>query len=149
MKNGIRRRDLSTLEEQIRDADIEKERRETMQDELEAARERQDALREQIDRLRGMLNRSRQAVAFEEDHFRAAISCGLRIAGSEPLRARGTGEHDPRSTLSPRSTSAKEPTPLGPLRSTPCASRAIEASACGSGVATRPSGRWSSRTPES
>jgi hypothetical protein len=85
MKNGIRRRDLSTLEQQIRDADIEKERRETMQDELEAARERQDALREQIDRLRGMLNRSRQAVAFQEDHFRAAISCGLRIAGSEPL----------------------------------------------------------------
>jgi superfamily II DNA or RNA helicase len=87
MKNGIRRRDLSTLEQQIRDADIEKERRETMQDELEAARERQDALREQIDRLRGMLNRSRQAVAFQEDHFRAAISCGLRIAGSEPLGA--------------------------------------------------------------
>ena len=87
MKNGIRRRDLSTLEQQIRDADIEKERRETMQDELEAARERQDALREQIDRLRGMLNRSRQAVAFQEDHFRAAISCGLRIAGSEPLSA--------------------------------------------------------------
>jgi superfamily II DNA or RNA helicase len=51
MKNGIRRRDLSTLEDQIRDADIEKERRECMQDELEAARERQDALREQIDRL--------------------------------------------------------------------------------------------------
>ena len=44
MKNGIRRRDLSTLEQQIRDADIEKERRETMQDELEAARERQDAV---------------------------------------------------------------------------------------------------------
>ena len=85
MKNGIRRRDLSTLEDQIRDADIEKERRECMQDELEAARERQDALREQIDRLRGMVNRSRQAVAFQEDPFRAAISCGLRIAGSEPL----------------------------------------------------------------
>jgi superfamily II DNA or RNA helicase len=91
MKNGIRRRDLSTLEQQIRDADIEKERRETMQDELEAARERQGALREQIDRLRGMLNRSRQAVAFQEDHFRAAISCGLRIAGSEPLGAQAAG----------------------------------------------------------
>jgi hypothetical protein len=91
MKNGIRRSDLSTLEQQIRDADIEKEHRETMQDELEIARDRQDALREQIDRLRGMLNRSRHAVAFQEDHFRAAISCGLRIAGSEPLGAQATG----------------------------------------------------------
>ncbi|MCZ2156648.1 MAG: DISARM system SNF2-like helicase DrmD [Bryobacterales bacterium] len=95
MKNGIRRRDLPTLEREIRDADIEKDRRETMQDELEAARERQDGLREQIDRLRGMLNRSRQAVAFQEDHFRAAISCGLRIAGSEPLGARPGDGHGP------------------------------------------------------
>ena len=55
MKNGIRRRDLSALESEIRDADIEKERRDTMQDELDSARERQDALREQIDRLRGMV----------------------------------------------------------------------------------------------
>ena len=94
MKNGIRRRDLSVLEQQIRDADIEMERRETMQDELDASRERQDALREQIERLRGMLNRSRLAVAFDEDHFRAAISCGLRIAGSEPLRALAAGERD-------------------------------------------------------
>jgi superfamily II DNA or RNA helicase/DNA-binding transcriptional regulator YiaG len=91
MKNGIRRRDLPTLEQQIRDADIEQERRETMEHELEASRERQDALREQIDRLRGMLNRSRQAVAFQEDHFRAAISCGLRIAGSEPLEGQSAG----------------------------------------------------------
>ena len=91
MKNGIRRRDLSTLEQQIRDADIEKERRETMEEELEAARERQSDLDEQINRLRGMLNRSRQAVAFQEDHFRAAISCGLRIAGSEPLSGRVAG----------------------------------------------------------
>ena len=116
-----------------------------MQDELEAARERQDALREQIDRLRGMLNRSRQAVAFQEDHFRAAISCGLRIAGSEPLSAHAdvtTVTHlAPRNTLSPRSTSATEPIPPGPPRSTPCASRVIEASASGSGVATRPSVR--------
>ena len=102
MKNGLRRSDLSTLEQQISDADIEKERRETMQDELEAARERQGALREQIDRLRGMLNRSRQAVAFQEDHFRAAISCGLRIAGLRAApcpryrRTRPRGVHVPR-----------------------------------------------------
>lgn len=100
MKGGIRRRDMAALEEQIKGVDIERERRETMQEELEAARERQDALRDQIDRLRSMLNRSRQAVAFQEDHFRAAISCGLRIAGSEPLHAgvadaRGNDAHGP------------------------------------------------------
>src|SRR5580698_7306622 len=91
MKNGIRRRDLSALEQQIWEADIEKDHRETMEQELGAARERQAALSEQIDRLRGMLNRSRQAVAFDEDHFRSAISCGLRIAGSEPLGAQDAG----------------------------------------------------------
>jgi hypothetical protein len=55
-----------------------------MQDELEASRER----------LRGMLNRSSLAVAFDEDHFRAAISRALRIAGSEPLRARVSEQRD-------------------------------------------------------
>ncbi len=95
MKNGIRRRDLPALERQIRDADIETEHRETMQEELEVARERQDALREQIDRLRGMLNRSRQAVGFDEAHFRAAISCGLRIAGSDALAVQDAGVHGP------------------------------------------------------
>jgi SNF2 family DNA or RNA helicase len=95
MKNGIRRRDLTALEQQIRDADIDTEHRETMQEELEVARERQDALREQIDRLRGMLNRSRQAVGFDEDHFRAAISCGLRIAGSQALAGQTAGVHGP------------------------------------------------------
>jgi SNF2 family DNA or RNA helicase len=95
MKNGIRRRDLSTLEQQIVDAGIEQDRKDTMQEELEAARERQDALREQIDRLRGMLKRSRQAVAFQEDHFRAAISCGLRVAGSEALTPQPIHGHGP------------------------------------------------------
>jgi Helicase conserved C-terminal domain len=94
MKNGIRRRDVPALEQQIRDPNIETEHRETML-ELQAARERQDALREQIDRLRGLLNRSRQAVGFDEDHFRAAISCGLRIAGSEPLGAQASAVHGP------------------------------------------------------
>ncbi len=95
MKNGIRRRDLPVLEQQIRDANIETGQRETMQEELEVARERQDGLREQIDRLRGMLNRSRQAVGFDEDHFRAAISCGLRIAGSRALGVQTAGVHGP------------------------------------------------------
>ena len=95
MKNGIRRRDLSVLERQIRDANIEAERRQVMEEELEASRERQSALREQIDRLRGMLQRSRQAVAFDEDHFRAAISCGLLIAGAEPLHAESSEELGP------------------------------------------------------
>src|ERR1700684_4071413 len=62
MKKGIRRSDLSTLEQKMREAHTKKDPSKTMQDELEGARQRQDALREQIDRLRGMLNRSRQAV---------------------------------------------------------------------------------------
>ena len=67
-----------------------------MQDELRCrSRAIQDALREQIDRLRGMVSRSRQAVAFQEDPFRAAISCGLRIAGSEPLSPVATNAPGP------------------------------------------------------
>jgi SNF2 family DNA or RNA helicase len=95
MKNGIRRSDLPTLEKQIVAADIDSDHRETMQEELEAARERQDDLRDQIDRLRGMLNRSRQSVAFQEDHFRAAISCGLRLAGAEVLDPHAAEDHGP------------------------------------------------------
>lgn len=95
MKNGIRRRDLSSIEQEILDAGIEQERKDTMEEELDAARERQAALREQVDRLRGMLKRSRQAVAFQEDHFRAAISCGLRVAGAEALRAETVAELGP------------------------------------------------------
>lgn len=95
MKNGIRRRDLSALEQQLLETDIDSEHRETMQEELEAARERKDALHEQIDRLRGMLKRSRQAVAFEEDHFRAAISCALRVAGADVLSAQSAEGNGP------------------------------------------------------
>ena len=140
MKNGIRRSDLSTLEQQIIDANIEKERRETMQDELEAARERQGALREQIDRLRGMLNRSRQAVAFREDHFRAAIS--VDSASRVPSRFMPTPRRSrPHRVRFPRGRPARwSRSHLGcDARRSSQAERSKQR-VCGSGAATRPSG---------
>src|SRR5947199_1243929 len=55
MKGGIRRKDADVLAQQIETADLESGEKETVQDELEAARERQIALREQIERLSTML----------------------------------------------------------------------------------------------
>ena len=55
--------------------------------ELEATRERQAKLREQIERLKGLLEVSQRSIGLDERHFRAAISCALKLAGAEPLKA--------------------------------------------------------------
>ncbi len=89
MKGGIRRKTVDQLEHEIEVADLEADQRQTVEEELEAARERQDELRGQIHRLQTMLGRSQGAVAFSEEHFRSTISCALQLMGAEPL-TRGT-----------------------------------------------------------
>src|SRR5262249_11411666 len=59
MASGIRHRDLDHLEEAIRTADLDPERKQVVRDELDQARERQDDLRRQIDSLRNWLEESR------------------------------------------------------------------------------------------
>jgi superfamily II DNA or RNA helicase len=85
-KSGIRRADIDRLEREIDAADLARDFKETVTEELEAARERQNELREQIDGLRNRLKESGDWVGLDVDHFRAALSCGLELMGAEPLQ---------------------------------------------------------------
>lgn len=96
MKQGIRRSQVSKLAEEIDTADLEEEHRETIDEELEAARERQTELRQQIDRLGVMLEKSQDAIAFSHKHFRSAISSALHLLGSESLQSAPNGSGPPR-----------------------------------------------------
>ncbi len=92
MKDGIRRKKVNALELEIDSADLEKEQRETVDEELEFNRERQENLRRQIDRLRDLLESSQKATGLTQDRFRSAISCALEILGAEPLKASDNGK---------------------------------------------------------
>jgi ERCC4-related helicase len=92
LKTGIRRKEIETLTRTIETLELEKESRQVVEDELEAARERQLDLRSQIEKLSTMLSRSQQEIAFSKDHFRSAVSCSLEILGTEKLKCSGNGE---------------------------------------------------------
>lgn len=92
MKGGIRRNQIDDLEREIQTADPEKDRRQTVEEELEANRERQLELRKQIDRLRNMLADSQKAIGLSQDQFRSAISCALELLGAEPLKSSPNGK---------------------------------------------------------
>lgn len=92
LNHGIRHRDAEHLAAEIEAADLDKQRKQIVAEELEDARERQSELRDQIERCRGLLERSRTWVDFDATRFRHALSCSLEILGAEPLRQVGEGE---------------------------------------------------------
>jgi superfamily II DNA or RNA helicase len=83
---GIRHDLIRNLESEIDATDIDPNRREVIEEELEASRERQIQLREQIDRLRTLLDKSRKSIGLSDDHFQSAISCSLQLLGTEKLK---------------------------------------------------------------
>jgi len=87
LKLGIRRDRIDVMESEIESADLDPERRQAVEGELEASRERQDALRSQIDKLRSLLDESQQTIGLSKDHFRSAISCALELIGAPSLEA--------------------------------------------------------------
>jgi len=87
LKQGIRRDRIDAMEKDIESADLDADKRQTVEDELEATRERQDDLRKQIDLLRTRLAESQKSIGLDEAHFRSAISCALELMGAEPLKA--------------------------------------------------------------
>jgi superfamily II DNA or RNA helicase len=95
LKHGIRRDAVDELVRKIEDADLDPERREVVEQELEATRERQQVLRKQIDTLRNLLEDSEQSIGFDEDHFRSAISSALELVGAEPLKTIPNAETAP------------------------------------------------------
>ena len=86
LKLGIRRSQIEEMEKKIDSADLDADRRRTVDDELEASRDRQDALREQIDRLRTRLGESQKSIGLDQEHFRLTISSALELMGAEPLK---------------------------------------------------------------
>jgi SNF2 family DNA or RNA helicase len=85
-KHGIRRETINQLESEIEAADIEADRRQVVESELEAAREREDGLRRQRQQLQDILESSQLAIGFHKEQFKAALSCSLELLGAEGLR---------------------------------------------------------------
>ena len=95
LKRGIRRDAVDDLEKEIEAADLPADRRQAVEEELEATRDRQQALRKQIDTLRNLLDDSQKSIGLDEEHFRSAISSALELVGAEPLKAISSAEAGP------------------------------------------------------
>jgi superfamily II DNA or RNA helicase len=85
LSGGIRHADEGDLKRRIDEAELDAERQRSVREELEEARHRQDTLSEELDHLRDMLSRSQRLIGLDETHFRAAISAGLQLQGSDGL----------------------------------------------------------------
>jgi SNF2 family DNA or RNA helicase len=85
-KRGIRRDAIDKLEAEIESADLDKAQRQTVEEELETARERQDELLKQKERLQELLEASQEAIGFNTDQFQSALCCALEMIGAEPLK---------------------------------------------------------------
>ena len=85
LRGGIRHANAGRLAEEIRAADLDENRKQVAEEELEGARERREDLKEQIARCQSLLQNSRQWVRFEEGPFRDALSCSLELLGADPL----------------------------------------------------------------
>jgi ERCC4-related helicase len=90
LKDGITRADAGKLVSEIEGADLEQERRVTVTEELEQARERQQDLKRQIDGLRTRIQDAKDWIGLDADHLREALSCSLEIMGAKPLKPEGT-----------------------------------------------------------
>jgi len=90
LKDGITRADTGKLVSEIEGADLEQERRATVTEELEQARERQQDLKRQIDGLRTRIQDAKDWIGLDTDHLREALSCSLEIMGAKPLKPEGT-----------------------------------------------------------
>lgn len=95
-KHGIRRDGIAKLESAIDNADINKDQRELVAEELEAARKRDVALREQHQVLQDLLKQSQESIGFHKEQFQDALSCSLELIGSASLRSLKTKTGPPR-----------------------------------------------------
>lgn len=95
LKGGIQRGRADALATEIEGLGLDQDRRATVEEELEAARERQAALRKQVDGLRVRINEARQWLGLDIGAFRDALSCSLELLGAEPLRKADTPPGEP------------------------------------------------------
>ncbi|PYS35069.1 MAG: helicase, partial [Acidobacteria bacterium] len=92
LAGGIRRKTISELQARIAATDLEEDRKGSIEEDLESARERQNALRIQVEQLRNLLDASQKSIGLKEEQFRDTISCALRLSGAEPLKTLGAGQ---------------------------------------------------------
>lgn len=85
LRNGIRHRDAERLAREIKQADLDAERKRVTEEELEATRDRQEKLAAQIENCRTLLEDSRSWAGFQAEPFRDALSCALELLKAPPL----------------------------------------------------------------
>jgi len=86
MQSGIRRDRIAEMAKEIESTDLDAQQKQSVQEELEESRQRQDELREQIKVLESGVERSKRSIGFDQEHFRSAISCSLKMLGASPLK---------------------------------------------------------------
>lgn len=109
LQHGIRRSAIDELESDISGADLDASTRQTVEQELEAARlpineageradpgdaRRRQGIRQQIDKLRDIVNESKASIGLDEDHFRSAITSALellKVPGLAPAKSADAG----------------------------------------------------------
>jgi superfamily II DNA or RNA helicase len=94
LSKGIRHADVAQLEREIDEADLDAVNKDTVQEELEEARERQEELKKRNIGLQDLLKESKDWTGLKEEHFQSAISCALELLGAEPLKPIPNGQAD-------------------------------------------------------
>lgn len=94
LKDGIRRKDIAGLADQIDKENIDSERWRAMKTDMEEATEedqessrlRQEKLQVQIHLLQNLLEKSGEYIGLTESHFRQAVSSSLELLGATRLQ---------------------------------------------------------------
>ncbi len=85
LEGGFRRTDVESLSLAIDSADVDPDAKATAEEEMEGVRERSGALAQQLGTLRDLMAGAKEALGFEEDAFRGALSASLELSGARPL----------------------------------------------------------------
>ena len=95
VRTGIRRSEIDAKVEEIKNAGLDKEQRETAEEELESTRKRKADLISEIDVLRGRIAAAQKWIGLDNDALRDAISCSLEMLSAEPLKPVETPQAQP------------------------------------------------------
>lgn len=86
LEGGFRRREVDELERAIDAADVDEVAKSAADEEMDRAiRERSDALAGQLSTLRDLMSDAKDALGFDEDAFRNALSASLELSGARGL----------------------------------------------------------------
>ena len=83
---GIRHDRVGELADAIKSSNLDPERRETAEEELEASRQRQDDLRQEIEILERRVGDARKWIGLDTEALKDALSCSLEMLGARSLQ---------------------------------------------------------------